>query len=444
METGGATSTMTSISEDMTVQNDDTHTATSELKAAARDVLRVGKQWAHAAQEWFDDRRNEMNNRNRDEREFEGGRTPQDRNYESGYRSRQYQTGGAYEVRGGHAHDEHGNRGRGRSDYDIQSDYSGGGYDPLSAGQDLNAQRSYLGSASEQSDYLERGAYGREDRYAQGRSTSSDDYYGQRGYQGSGMQSDPRGMHGERNPQNAGYAQSQGREYATYSSQGTQPYQRGAERGQYQEAQRYDTDYPQYGRGGSATAQGRNYGSQEYGAQAPGTHGGYPQGDYETRWSGQRTQALHDYGTSGLEGARTTTGRGPTAMGYRGRGPLNYTRSDERIREDLNERLTDADDLDASGITVEVSNGVATLSGSVEERWMKHRAEDLADSCSGVRDVHNQIQVKSSMQRNASTSGTSAYPGTSGASTAGTTPGDGGAQSTRTPGTTGTSRTKFT
>jgi hypothetical protein len=130
-------------------------------------------------------------------------------------------------------------------------------------------------------------------------------------------------------------------------------------------------------------------------------------------------------------------------MGYRGRGPLNYTRSDERIREDLNERLTDADDLDASGITVEVSNGVATLSGSVEERWMKHRAEDLADSCSGVRDVHNQIQVKSSMQRNVSTSGTSAYPGTSGASTAGT-PGDGGAPSTRPPGTTGTSQTKFT
>ena len=64
---------MPSISEDMTVQNDDTHSATSELKAAARDVLRVGKQWAHAAQEWFDDRRNEMSQRNRDERAYEEG-----------------------------------------------------------------------------------------------------------------------------------------------------------------------------------------------------------------------------------------------------------------------------------------------------------------------------------------------------------------------------------
>lgn len=79
--------------------------------------------------------------------------------------------------------------------------------------------------------------------------------------------------------------------------------------------------------------------------------------------------------------------------GYRGVGPGNYSRSDERIREDLNERLTEADDLDASGITVEVSNGVATLGGVVEQRWMKHRAEDLADGCTGVRDVRNQIRV---------------------------------------------------
>jgi osmotically-inducible protein OsmY len=436
---------MTLISEDMTVQNDDTHTATSDLKAAARDVLRVGKQWAHAAQEWFDERRNEMNNRNRDERDYEAGRTPQDRNYESGYRSRQYQTGGAYGARGERAYNEHasneraygehGNRGRGRSDYDIQSDYSGGGYDQLSAGQDLNAQRSFLGSAREQTEYLERGTYGREDRYAQGRPPGSGDDHSQRVYQGAGMQSNPRGMHGERNPQYTGYAESQGREYGAYSSQ-AQPYQRGAERGQYQGAQRYGADYPQYERGVSPTAQGRYYGSQEYGT-APGTQGGYPQGDYETRSFGQRTQALHEYGPSGSAGSGTTTGRGSTPMGYRGRGPLNYTRSDERIREDLNERLTDADDLDASGITVEVSNGVATLSGTVDERWMKHRAEDLADSCSGVRDVRNQIQVKSSAQR----APTYASSGT----TTDTMTGDGGSpQTARTTAGSDTNRTKST
>jgi hypothetical protein len=51
------------------------------------------------------------------------------------------------------------------------------------------------------------------------------------------------------------------------------------------------------------------------------------------------------------------------ATSYRGRGPKNYTRSDERIREDLNERLTDSDEIDASNITVEVSNGVRDAQG---------------------------------------------------------------------------------
>src|SRR5690606_26394810 len=98
-----------------------------------------------------------------------------------------------------------------------------------------------------------------------------------------------------------------------------------------------------------------------------------------------------DYGGGGADQVDDTPGSRPYgdygARGYRGVGPRNYRRSDERIREDLNDRLTEADDLDASDISVEVSNGVATLTGSVGHRWMKHRAEDLADECLGVRDV---------------------------------------------------------
>lgn len=84
---------------------------------------------------------------------------------------------------------------------------------------------------------------------------------------------------------------------------------------------------------------------------------------------------------------------GSTRAGYRGIGPSGYTRPDDRIREDISDALTEADDIDASGITVEVANGVATLGGRVAQRWMKHRAEDLADACTGVRDVRNEIQV---------------------------------------------------
>src|SRR5690606_797364 len=80
---------------------------------------------------------------------------------------------------------------------------------------------------------------------------------------------------------------------------------------------------------------------------------------------------------------------------YAGVGPRNYSRSDERITEDLCERLTHDADIDASDIEVQVAGGTATLEGTVSQRWMKHRAEDLADGCSGVRNVENRIRVQS-------------------------------------------------
>lgn len=78
---------------------------------------------------------------------------------------------------------------------------------------------------------------------------------------------------------------------------------------------------------------------------------------------------------------------------YAGRGPRGYQRSEERIREDLNESLTWDPGIDASNIDVEVADGVVTLGGTVSSRSMKRRAEDLADSIRGVHDVHNRIRV---------------------------------------------------
>jgi hypothetical protein len=87
---------------------------------------------------------------------------------------------------------------------------------------------------------------------------------------------------------------------------------------------------------------------------------------------------------------------------HRGRGPRNYRRSDARIYEDVNDRLAADPELDADDITVEVGDGVVTLSGTVQERWMKHRAEDLADSCRHVQDIHNHIRVARSSDTDAS------------------------------------------
>ena len=88
---------------------------------------------------------------------------------------------------------------------------------------------------------------------------------------------------------------------------------------------------------------------------------------------------------------------------HRGRGPKGYRRSDERIREDVSDRLTDDSWLDAQGIEVTVSDGDVTLSGTVGSREDKKRAEALAESVSGVDNVQNNLRV----DRGTDTTGTS-------------------------------------
>jgi osmotically-inducible protein OsmY len=71
-----------------------------------------------------------------------------------------------------------------------------------------------------------------------------------------------------------------------------------------------------------------------------------------------------------------------------------HTRTDERIREDICEQLSREWSLDASEIEVAVSNGEVTLTGTVDDRSQKFRAERIADSVSGVDDIHNELRVK--------------------------------------------------
>ncbi|VWX53602.1 BON domain-containing protein [Novosphingobium sp. 9U] len=79
---------------------------------------------------------------------------------------------------------------------------------------------------------------------------------------------------------------------------------------------------------------------------------------------------------------------------HRGRGPSNYTRSDERIREDANDHLTHDHHVDASHITVSVKDGELTLDGTVESRDAKRRAEDCVEHISGVKHVQNNLRVQ--------------------------------------------------
>ncbi|THD54037.1 BON domain-containing protein, partial [Phenylobacterium sp.] len=84
----------------------------------------------------------------------------------------------------------------------------------------------------------------------------------------------------------------------------------------------------------------------------------------------------------------------PASRGARGLGPQGYKRADERISDDAHERLTDDAWLDASNITLTVSGGEITLSGTVENRESKHHAERLVETISGVNHVQNNLRLE--------------------------------------------------
>ena len=76
-----------------------------------------------------------------------------------------------------------------------------------------------------------------------------------------------------------------------------------------------------------------------------------------------------------------------------GHGPKNYRRADERILDDVCDRLTRNGFVNASDVEIQVVEGEVTLSGAVEDRRQKYVAEDIAESIAGVRSVENRIRV---------------------------------------------------
>lgn len=132
-----------------------------------------------------------------------------------------------------------------------------------------------------------------------------------------------------------------------------------------------------------------SYGSQSWeGSYGNNYNSGLNTGNYDTQWNyGQSNSGQGNYGQRNLMGNEN--------MGqHRGKGPKGYKRSDERIKEDINDRLSDDAHLDASGIEVNVNNGEVSLSGTVSDRNSKRRAEDIVDAISGVQNVENKLRLK--------------------------------------------------
>lgn len=79
---------------------------------------------------------------------------------------------------------------------------------------------------------------------------------------------------------------------------------------------------------------------------------------------------------------------------YRGVGPKNWRPSDERLREQVCDWLTDHPLVDASDVDVQVEDGVVTLMGTVDDRRMKRFCSDLVEDLPNVRDVMNVLRLR--------------------------------------------------
>lgn len=153
-----------------------------------------------------------------------------------------------------------------------------------------------------------------------------------------------------------------------------------------------------YGRGGEYTG-GGYWGMYGGGFSDEGRRGTY--WEAETNRGGAGAGWQQGYGSQPSGGRQGASGQqtGSRQQGsswegpYTGRGPKNSGRSDNRIMEDVADRLSQHGGIDAGDIEVEVSNGEVTLRGTVASRYQKREAENMAESVGGVRDVHNQLRI---------------------------------------------------
>ena len=73
--------------------------------------------------------------------------------------------------------------------------------------------------------------------------------------------------------------------------------------------------------------------------------------------------------------------------------PRGYTRSDERIREEVCELLMRQGYIDPSRITISVKDGEVILEGEVDSRRDKHTLEQMIEGVLAVRDIDNRLRL---------------------------------------------------
>lgn len=157
------------------------------------------------------------------------------------------------------------------------------------------------------------------------------------------------------------------------------------------------------GYGGRPGSEGMGYRTYGGGEERWGDRG-YPRELREYRPEGDRPWVERGPSSRGREPTRGLVeweDRGPLewlghkvreATGRPGRGPKGYTRSDERIHDEVCERIARSG-VDADDVEVKVANREVTLSGTVASREHKWWLENIADDVFGVEEIHNHLRV---------------------------------------------------
>ena len=100
--------------------------------------------------------------------------------------------------------------------------------------------------------------------------------------------------------------------------------------------------------------------------------------------------------TGQFAGMAEGVGAGPAREAHlpsRRRMARAYRRTDERVRDDICERLFHSSAVDTADVSVEVRDGVVIFEGTVPHRGMRYALEDIAAQCMGVVDIENRVRV---------------------------------------------------
>lgn len=177
---------------------------------------------------------------------------------------------------------------------------------------------------------------------------------------------------------------------------GSQNWRRNEYGSQYRsEGQGYGGGYGQSGYQDRYGASGGQYGNRGYGNREQNYNTGRQEHERDW-WDKTRDEVSSWFGDDDAERRRRMDRM--TSGQYKGKGPKDYKRSEDRIREDVCDRLTDDDMLDATNIQIQIQGDEVILTGSVDSREQKRRAEDLVESVSGVKNVENRLRVEHSYQ----------------------------------------------